>query len=77
MTTHAESRYVQIAGRIREQILGGVYRPGNRLPTERDLGEAFDASRGTIRQALARLTDEGLVRRTQGSGTYVLASSPM
>jgi GntR family transcriptional regulator len=77
MTTQAMSLYEQIADRIREEILGGVLRPGDRLPTERELGNTFNASRGTVRQALTRLADEGLVRRTQGSGTYVLASSPM
>jgi GntR family transcriptional regulator len=52
------------------QIRGGL-RPHDRLPTERELADAFGASRMTVRHVLDRLAAEGLVYRVQGSGTFV------
>jgi DNA-binding FadR family transcriptional regulator len=60
-----------IAARLRQAILDGAYGFGERLPAERDLAEHFSASRGTIREALRRLEDAGLVTRRVGSGTFV------
>jgi len=60
-----------IATRLREAILGGRYAHGERLPAERELSEHFGASRGTLREALRRLEEMGLVIRRMGSGTFV------
>lgn len=60
-----------IAMRLREAILGGRYGHGDRLPPERELSDHFGASRGTIREALRRLEEMGLVIRRIGSGTFV------
>lgn len=60
-----------IATRLREAILGGRYADGERLPAERDLTEHFGAARGTVRGALRRLEEMGLVTRRMGSGTFV------
>lgn len=60
-----------IAARLREAILGGHYTHGDRLPAERELSEHFGASRGTVREALRRLEEMGLVIRRMGSGTFV------
>jgi len=64
-------RYVQVEKQLREAIESGVYRAGDRLPDERELANQLSVSRGTIRQALSRLTQQGLVERCQGRGTFV------
>jgi len=63
----------QIAEAIEAEIAGGGLKPGTRLPTEAALTERFGVNRHTVRQAVKSLVDKGLVRVTQGSGTYVEA----
>lgn len=67
-----EPKYQQIADRLRKQIDGGVLQPGERLPSEPELAAEFDASRNTVRLAIALLTNQGLVTSRQGLGTFVL-----
>jgi len=55
-----------------EAIRSGVYQVGNRLPSEAELGKAFQASRITIAKAVNELQRLGLVSRRAGAGTYVL-----
>jgi GntR family transcriptional regulator len=50
----------------------GIYEPGDRLPTERDLARHYGCSLITIRRALSELSREQRIERTQGRGTYVL-----
>lgn len=63
--------YQQIADALREKISAGELKPGDALPTESSLQEAFNVSRVTVRQALKLLTEEQIVESIQGSGTYV------
>ena len=63
--------YRQIADALREKISAGELKPGDALPTESSLQEAFSVSRVTVRQALKLLTEEQIVESIQGSGTYV------
>lgn len=63
--------YRQIADALREKISAGELKPGDALPTESSLQEAFNVSRVTVRQALKLLTEEQIVESIQGSGTYV------
>jgi GntR family transcriptional regulator len=67
----AQAKYQEIADRLRAQIDSGALQPGERLPSEPELVRAFDASRNTVRLALALLTNQGLVVTRQGLGTYV------
>jgi len=67
----APAKYQQIADRLRDQIDTGALQPGERLPSEPDLVQQFDASRNTVRLALALLTNQGLVVTRQGLGTFV------
>src|SRR5258708_33025076 len=67
----AHARYQQIADRLRELITAGVFGPGERLPSEPDLIEEYQASRNTVRLAIALLTNQGLVVTRQGLGTFV------
>src|SRR5271168_4197289 len=63
--------YLKIAAEIRKQIDTGVLARGAQLPTEGDLSERYGASRNTIRDAIKRLTSQGLVETRQGQGTFV------
>ena len=63
--------YRQIADALREKISAGELKPGDALPTESSLQEAFNVSRVTVRHALKLLTEEQIVESIQGSGTYV------
>ena len=52
------SKHDQIAHSLTHDILQGQYRPGERLPSERDLAARFDANRGAVREAMAVLNIE-------------------
>lgn len=64
--------YHQIESIYRNKIASGELREGARLPSEDDLTKGFQVSRATVRQALRNLEDDGLVRREQGRGTFVM-----
>jgi GntR family transcriptional repressor for pyruvate dehydrogenase complex len=63
----------QVAEQIQQLILTRQFKPGDRLPTERELGETFQVSRTVIREAIRSLEARGLVSAQTGSGTYVRA----
>jgi DNA-binding GntR family transcriptional regulator len=63
--------YVQLAGILKQRISSGTYQPGSRLPSEASLAKDFGLSAMTARQAVGVLAEEGLVKRVQGSGTFV------
>ncbi|ALI55135.1 FadR/GntR family transcriptional regulator [Celeribacter marinus] len=52
-------------------ILRGILRPGERLPSERDLSERMGVSRPSVREAVATLSDKGLLETRAGAGIYV------
>ena len=66
-------KYVQVADYIREQIITGELKPGDALPSERQIVEEWGVSRPTATKALSALRVEGLVEARQGSGTFVRA----
>ena len=63
--------YVQIAGYLEQEIKEGILKSGSRLPSERELGQRYNVSRITVRQAISSLEKSGLVYSVQGKGTYV------
>jgi GntR family transcriptional regulator len=67
---HASSKVDIIVHKIRRLIEAGDYADG-RLPSEPALARQMDASRATVRSALAQLETDGLVMRKHGSGTFV------
>jgi DNA-binding FadR family transcriptional regulator len=67
--------YQTAAGKIAELIRTAGLRPGDRLPTERDLGAQLGVSRTVVREAIKVLTTAGLVRARHGSGLYVAEES--
>jgi DNA-binding FadR family transcriptional regulator len=68
----------QVAEQIREAILARRYKPGDRLPTEREMAEIFGVSRNGIREAMRSLESSGLVEVRLGSlgGVFVGAGDP-
>ena len=69
-------RYMQILATLRSRVEDGLYPLETSLPTEGELCEEFAASRYTVREALRRLVEQGMVSRRQGSGSVVVASQP-
>jgi GntR family transcriptional regulator len=68
--------YFQLAELLEQEIASGRWAPGARIPSEPELCEQFGLSRTTIRQALARLEQRGLIQRLKGQGTFVQRSQP-
>lgn len=64
-------RYHQIYLVLREQLAEGRYAPDTPLPGELELAQQFGVSRVTVRAALDRLAEEGLILRQRGRGTFV------
>ena len=64
--------YRQIAENLREEIESGQLGPGQQLRTELELGEVYNASRNTVRDAIKWLTSLGLVETRPGQGTFVV-----
>jgi DNA-binding FadR family transcriptional regulator len=64
----AERLHEAVARQLRDAILSGEYRSGERLPIERELSERFAVSRSAVRQALLLLDQQGLVRVRSGVG---------
>ena len=62
-----------IADTLQADIRDGHYRPGDKLPTEAALAARFGVNRHTVRHALARLAEVGIVHARRGSGVFVTA----
>ncbi|MFY1690482.1 FadR/GntR family transcriptional regulator [Plantactinospora sp. WMMB782] len=65
------SRTDDVVNGIKRMILEGVFRPGDRLPVEKDLAESLGVSRGSLREGVSALSILGIVNTRQGDGTYV------
>jgi GntR family transcriptional regulator len=65
--------YARITNELRQRITTGQYPIGCLLPTEAELSEEFSTSRHTVREALRRLIEQGMVRSRQGAGTSVIS----
>ena len=61
----------QIASEIEQEIKRGDPAPGQKLPTEKSLAERFGVNRHTVRQAMNRLAELGLIRVEQGRGMFI------
>ncbi len=71
--THRETTADLLAHQIISAIALGEFQPHQRLPAERDLAESLGVSRSTVREAIARVVDAGLVevRRGRAGGSFV------
>ena len=63
--------YIQIFNQIRDAILAGTFKVGDKLPSEKELCQMFNVSRVPVREALCALELNGLVESNQGQGVYV------
>jgi GntR family transcriptional repressor for pyruvate dehydrogenase complex len=72
-----ERAFEGIASQIRSLLANGRLRPGDRLPSERDLAEQFGVSRNTVREALRSLENAGLLRLQKGhtGGAFIAESA--
>ena len=69
-------RYLQLHRHIRSAIQSGDLAPDDQLPAERDLADAAEVSRVTVRKAIAELVSDGLIDQRQGAGSFVRAAAP-
>ena len=67
----------QIQEQIYQYILDTPLEIGTKLPNEFELGEKFGVGRSTIREAVKILVSRGILTVKQGSGTYVVSTTPM
>lgn len=64
--------YLQVAHLMRQKIERQDWPVDAQIPTLNELEQEFQVSRITLRESLARLEEEGLIRRTRGRGTFVM-----
>ncbi|RDU22620.1 GntR family transcriptional regulator [Anaerosacchariphilus polymeriproducens] len=64
-------KYLEIVNFIKEKIESKELKPGQKIYSENELSKIFKLSRQTVRHSISVLEKEGIVRKVQGSGTYV------
>jgi len=67
--------YYQIKKEIEDRINNGSFKPMEKIPSEDSLADVFNVSRMTIRKAIDKLVDQGLLIRKHGAGTFVSKSN--
>lgn len=67
--------YVQLARSLRRRIVSGEFRNGETIPSEAELQQVFSTTRGTVRNAISVLVNEGLIEQVHGKGTFVRLAS--
>jgi len=63
--------YEQLCDTLKEQIKSGLYREGDKIPSEEQLSKTYEISRITVRNALQHLVDEDVLIKKKGKGTFV------
>ena len=66
-----EKSYLKVDNYIKEQILNGELKAGDKLPPERELAQILDVSRNSVREGLRILENMGVIASQQGSGNYI------
>ncbi|MBQ4839388.1 histidine utilization repressor [Pseudoalteromonas luteoviolacea] len=66
-----QPKFAQIKQHIIDQIRAGTWQEHQRVPSENELSDQFKVSRMTARRALSELTEDGVLTRSQGLGTFV------
>ncbi|APC49485.1 GntR family transcriptional regulator [Virgibacillus halodenitrificans] len=67
--------HVQISNALVKQIKAGMYK--DKIPSERELIEAYTVSRTTVRQAIAKLVNDGILKKVHGKGTFINEGKPI
>ena len=68
--TTGKAKYYTLMEVLKEQILSGTIKPGEKLPSENELTRQYDLSRHTVRKALSLLENEGYITAYHGKGTF-------
>lgn len=76
MSADSQRLYERIAQKLASDISRGLYKVGQRLPSERELAQTFSVSRPTVREAIIALELDRLVEVRVGSGVYVINTEP-
>jgi GntR family transcriptional regulator len=63
--------HIQFEGLIKEKVQSGQWKPGEQIPSERELMRLVGISRATVRQTLSSLVNQGILQKNQGRGTFV------
>ncbi len=71
MLIQKKSLAEEVSGKLKEQVVAGIYPVGSRLPVEPELMKMFGVGRSSIREAIKLLANTGLLRVQQGVGTFV------
>jgi DNA-binding LacI/PurR family transcriptional regulator len=66
-----QPKHERLRDHLIKEMITGRLKPGQVLPSDRSLMETLGVARTTVRQAMASLENDGLIRRVQGKGTYV------
>jgi len=67
--------YEEIVEQLKDMLSRGELRPGDRLPSEREMAESLGVSRASVREALTALEAIGILDIRPGEGTYVKQTS--
>ena len=70
-TNSLKPLYIQLEAEIRQALREKKYLPGDRLPSEEELCEQYQVSRITVRKAIQQLTDQHILEKHRGKGTFV------
>jgi len=70
-------QHQQLTESLLLQIADGTFAVGDRLPTEEELSASHRLARGTVRRALGRIEDLGMISRRPGAGTIVISPAPV
>jgi len=70
-------KYLQITSWLKKLIQAGRYKKGEKLPSEIELSKMCNVNRNTLRQAIAELVSEGILRKEKGTGTFVSSLDPV
>ncbi len=64
--------FIQISEYIKIELITGQKKPGEKLPSVRDLAKTFQINPNTVQKAYQMLEDEGIIRSERGSGNYII-----
>ncbi len=69
--------YAQIMNQIEQQVMGGILKPGDQLPTVRALASELRVNFNTVARAYRLLDEAGVISTQQGRGTYIMEKPPL